>query len=71
LLVGDIEGCGAEALDAGQDGVGRAGPAEGLRVRVDRVDVVVNGVFERAYGTMDAAADLFVGQLGEEPLDGT
>ena len=67
--MGGIQGSGAEALDAGEDVVGRAGPAEGLGVLVDRVDVAADGVLERAERAMDAASDLSVGQLGEEALD--
>ena len=68
-MVGGIQGSGAEALDAGEVVVGRPDPAEGFGIVVDGVDVPVDGGFKVAEGAMDAAADLFVGQLGEEPLD--
>ena len=58
-----------EPLDGGEDIVGGLRPAEGFWVGVVRVDEGADVAFERLGRAVDAAADLLVGQHGEEPLD--
>src|SRR5947208_11190026 len=64
-----FEGGQAEPLDAGEDVIGGFGPDEGLGVDIDGLDVGGDGRFEVSRRTMDAAADLLFGEIGEEALD--
>ena len=64
-----VEGGEAEALDAGQDGVGGFGPDEGSGMSVDALDVGADGGFQRARRAVHAAPELLVGEVGEEPFD--
>lgn len=65
----DFEGAEAEAVDRGKDVVGGFGPAEGLWLGVVGVDVGEDVCFEGLGRTMDAAADLLVGEQREEAFD--
>lgn len=69
LAVCDFECLETEALDRGEDVVGGLGPAEGFGLGVDRRDVAGDGGLEVVRGTMNTAADLLVGQFGEEALN--
>ena len=55
----------AKALDAGQDVVGGLGPAERFGVGIVLVDERGDRVVQRGDAAMDAAADLPIGQQGE------
>ena len=68
-MFGSFQRPQTEALDGGKDVVGGFVPAEGLRVCVDGVDVVLDGVLEFLGRAMNPAAELFVGQEREEALD--
>src|SRR3954462_3636459 len=59
----------AEALDGGEDVVGRLDPAEGLRRSIMVVEKGRDGGFEVLNTAMNAAADLLIGQRGKEALD--
>src|SRR5947209_4870034 len=59
----------AEALDGGEDVVGRLDPAEGLRRSIMFVEKGRDGGFEFLDTAMNAAADLLLGQHGKEALD--
>src|SRR4051794_29927435 len=59
----------AEALDGGEDVVGRLDPAEGLRRSIMVVEKGRDGGFEFLNTAMNAAADLLIGQRGKEALD--
>ena len=63
-------GCDAvsEALDAGQDVGGGLGPAERLGVGIGLVDERGDRIVQRGEAATDAAAELPIGQQGEEPF---
>ena len=65
----DLESAEAEAVDGGKDVVGGFGPAKGLWLGVVGVDVGVDVGFEGLGRSMDAAADLLLGEQREEALD--
>ena len=59
----------AEALDGGEDIVCELGPAKWLGVGILGVDECADVGLELCGGAMDAAPDLFFGEIGEEALD--
>lgn len=59
----------AEPLDRGEDVVGSLGPAERLWVGVVSVDEGADVAFEGLGRAVDTAADLLIGEHGEEPFD--
>ena len=65
----DVEGVETEALNGGENVVGGFGPAEGLRIGVDGVEVGLDRDFQFRRRAVDAAADLLFGDGGEEALD--
>ena len=64
----EFEGSQAEALDAGEDVVGRLMPSERLGVLVDRFDILGDGLFELDGRSVNPATDLLLRLIGEEPL---
>ena len=66
---GGFQGSEAKPLDGGQDVVCRLGPDEGFGIGVDGLDVARDRRFEFGGRAMDAATDLFFGQIGKEALD--
>ena len=66
---GDVEGFETEAFYGGEDIVGGFGPAEGLWVGVDGVEVGSDRGLQFRGRAVDAAADLLFGDVGEEALD--
>jgi len=69
LLTSCLRGSEAEALDAGQDLIGRLGPAEWLGIVIDGIDIILDGLFAFLRGTMETPAQLFFGQESEKSLD--
>src|SRR5215212_8019496 len=63
------EGAGAEACDAGEDRVGRFGPAERLGLGVVPLDVGQHRRLQLLDRTVHAALEPAGGQQGEEALD--
>src|SRR5216684_481514 len=59
----------AEALDRGENIVGRFGPAEGFWIGIVAGDEVVDGSMQGVDAAVNAASDLALGKQGEEPLD--
>ena len=66
---GDFEGFETEAFYGGEDIVGGFGPAEGLWVGVDGVEVGSDRGLQFRSRAVDAAADLLFGDVDEEALD--
>ncbi len=64
-----VVGSQAEAVDAGEDVIGCLGPAKGLGIAVDLVDVGFNRVLQFARRAMYAALKLPHCQVREETLD--
>jgi hypothetical protein len=65
----DVESLETEALNGGENVVGGFGPAEGLGIGVDGVEVGLDRDFQFRRRAVDAAADLLFGDGGEEALD--
>jgi hypothetical protein len=59
----------AEALNSGEDAVGRLGPWEGPGICVVNVDEGADVVLQLLGGPVDAAPDVLVGEQGEAALD--
>ena len=64
-----VEGTAAEALDRGQNVVGRLGPAKRLRVGVLSVDEALDVGDQLLDRLVGSTLDLFVGEQRKEALD--
>ena len=65
----EFEGSHVEALDAGEDLVGRLVPPERLGVFVDRIDILGDRLLQLDGRSVNPAPDLLLRQIGEEVLD--
>ena len=68
LSRGEFEGSHAEALDGGEDLVGRLVSPERLGVLVYRFDILGDRLLKLDGRAVNSAPDLLLRQIGEEPL---